>query len=220
MAAKPAKKKAAKPAKKASPKPAKRPAVTKKSAPKSAKIAKASARSTPSKRPPSGKPEPPPIDHNAALGPLYLGAGVGHLARSVDKSWMEAIRRYRETLDKAVAYEDKRSAPARATFAITFARQLQTLMNNLATRVSAIIHDINQPELDAAHKAQARSGGKLLVAELQDLNKTLGDMAGPSGIAPHGDASLPLGQPALLEQLQRSYFNNIARWADLDRALS
>lgn len=214
---------AKKSAKKAAPKPAKKPAAVKKTAPKAAKIAKASrSAAKPAKTPsrPSGKPEPPPIDHNATLGPLYLGAGHGHLARMVDKSWIDAIRRYRETLGKAVDYEGKRSAPARAMMVINFGRQLQTLMNNLAARVQAIIHEVNQPELDPAHKTQSRAGGKMLVAELQELNKSMGEMVGPSGIAPHGDASLPLGVPQQLDQLQRTYFNNIARWADLDRALT
>jgi hypothetical protein len=169
---------------------------------------------------PPPKAEPPPVDHNAALAPLFLGAGHGHLARTVDKSWLEAIRRYRDTLDKAIAYEAKRGPLARATMAINFTRQLQTLMNNLAARVQAIIVEVNNPELDAAVKDAARTGGQNLVSELQALNKSLATMVGPDGMAPHGDTSLPLGQPQTLEQLQRSYFNNIARSADLERSLS
>ena len=207
-------------AKKAAKKPAKQP-------PKKAKISKVSkvAAKTVKSKPntkasrPSHKPEPPPIDHNATLGPLYLGAGHGHLARTVDKQWLDAIRRYRDTLAKAIDYEAKRSAPARATMVINFARQLQTLMNNLAARVQAVVAEASNPDGDPTHKAHAKTSGKTLVGELQELNKTLGDMVGPDGMAPHGDLSLPLGQPQTLEQLQRSYFNNIARWADLERAL-
>lgn len=169
---------------------------------------------------PPPKAEPPPVDHNATLAPLFLGAGHGHLARTIDKSWLEAIRRYGDTLDKAVAYEAKRGPLARATMAINFTRQLQTLMNNLAARVQAMIIEVNNPEMDAGIKAAARTSGLMLVTELQALNKTLASMVGPEGMAPHGDTSLPLGQPQTLEQLQRSYFNNIARWADLERSLS
>jgi len=168
---------------------------------------------------PRAKLEPPPMDHGATIGPLYLGAGHGHLARAVDKSWLEALERYRKAVDEAVSYEGRRTPMARATMVLTFARQVQTLMNNLAARVQAIAAEVHNSAMAEAQRESARSGGKLLVAELKRLNDTYGSMSGPEGIAPNGEESLSTGMAPQLDQLQRAYFNNIARWADLERSL-
>lgn len=204
------------------------PAATSKAPPAKAPSAKAAVAKAPPTAAPAkpvapkkpSKPEPPPIDHAATLGPLYLGAGHGHLARSVDKSWSDALARYRKALDEAVSYESKRSAAARVAMALNFGRQLQTLMNNLATRVNAIVAELHTDVVAQQAKDTARTGGRALVAELQALNETFGRMVGPSGIARQRDDDEPAA--ALLQQLdqlQRGYFNNIARFADLDRAL-
>jgi len=161
------------------------------------------------------KPEPPPMDHNAVIGPLYLGAGHGHLARPVDKTWIEALERYRKAIDDAIAYEAKRTPIARATMVLSFARQVQTLMNNLAARLSAIAAEVSMNGNETTH-----TSGKLLVVELKRLNDTYGAMAGPEGIAPLGEEGLSTGLAPQLDLLQRAYFNNIARWADLERALN
>ncbi len=205
---------AATPAKpKPKPKPAKAKAVVRKGPTKTAPAAQKRASI------PRGKPEPPPIDHAATIGPLYLGAGHGHLARSVDKGWIEALERYRRAVDDAVAYEAKRSAVARSGMVLTFARQVQQMMNNLAARVQAILSEVQSGAASEAQREAGRQGGGLLVAELKRLNETYGALVGPNGIAPLGDEALAPGVQPQLEQLQRAYFNNIARWADLERAL-
>jgi hypothetical protein len=209
--------------KKAAPKAAKRPTPKVNPAPKRAApskttkvLAPASAKRVSA---PKGKPEPPPVDHGQAIGPLYLGAGHGHLARAVDKTWIDALERYRHAVDGAISYEAKRSAAARAAMSVTFARQVQTLMNNLAARVSAILAEVQNSAITDAQRDSARSGGRMLVTELKRLNDTYGSMVGPEGIAPFGDDTLTPGMLPQLDQLQRVFFNNIARWADLERAL-
>src|SRR5450432_2246610 len=52
--------------------------------------------------------EPPPLDHNATLSPLFLAAGHGYLTRLVDKHWTDVLARYRQALADAVSYEHKR----------------------------------------------------------------------------------------------------------------
>jgi hypothetical protein len=168
---------------------------------------------------PKEKPEPPPVDHAATIGPLYLGAGHGHLARSVDKPWIDAIDKYRSAVDEAVKYEATRSAASRAGMVLVFARQVQTMMNNLATRVAAIIAEVTSTASQEPQRESGKQAGKTLVTELKRLNDTYGAMVGPQGMAPFGSETLGIGIQPQLEQLQRAYFNNIARWADLERAL-
>jgi hypothetical protein len=146
--------------------------------------------------------EPPPVDHNAVLGPLFLAAGHGHLSRLVDKHWAEVLGKYRQAFAAAVAYEQKRSPEMRLAFALVQAPKLKLLLGNLTARVQLLL---------AQH---AREAALRLMHELIETNKLHGQLV--SGLFKGVKFAEPSRQ-GQYGQLLNEYLSSIARVADLER---
>jgi len=191
----------ASPALRAAASPARRPArqVSARPAPKTA-IAKSAPTHNPTRTP--TRNEPPPVDHNAVLGPLFLAAGHGHLSRLVDKHWLEVLGKYRQALATAVAYEQKRLPESRLAFAILQARQVKLLLGNLSARVQLLL---TQHAKDAALR---------LVNELAETNKLNAQLV--SGLFKGVKFAEPQ-RATQHAQLLNEHFSSIARVADLER---
>lgn len=113
--------------------------------------------------------ESPPVDHNASLMPLFLGATHGYLSRSVDAAWSEALAKYRQALEAAIGYEETRSPESRMAMALFVQQKVTGLLTQLAARLGAILRERDTVGIDPAQAAALMAQAARLTQEMKSV---------------------------------------------------